>query len=432
MKIRLTLFFLIPSILFSQVSYDRIAVTVSFKCKYCNNEAAAYAVATIKNVSDFKVLDCIFMYESNEEVKSQDKLDALKYGYVKCTSALNKTYRCVNGLKITDEVKIERITRYCKVEETLDLWNKNFDEFCAKHPRFSSYFEKNDFNKFKEYRLKKEKIDSENRLKEQKIEQDKLEKEKDIFNREQDKLDNLISIQEFEKAALFYSELKNKGRFYSDSRLIKQKDSIQSGLNSLSSGIITLEAKELTSIILNNKAFFIELLNDSPKTIEIIFDQNGIGYINEVESKIKCTPKIEKVIHGFNVYSRAKGDFNLTIEQIQNPKKMYYDIWVAPNIKVQKSNDKYYKKTWLTASLLNDNIQVINDERVPKGKYWKVEHVLKHYRANGESLKTEELMIKNSENKLSKRLGVKISRSVFWVTSLSWLTLRYIEYSTVK
>jgi len=422
MKTVISLFLIIQTSLIAQtsdeVSYNRLANAYTYKCQYCNKEATSYYLLSIKKVSDYKLLDCVFMYENNLEVISNLAESNLRNG--KCTSTLNRSEKCVVNKVSTDLNKTERITQYCG-GNTLENWNKNFNEFCNRNPDFATIFEKSDFEKFKKYRLALE--DKEN-------EKFKIENEK--FKIEIDKLENLILDNEFEKAAVLYTVL-SKGKFGNDEFLKSQKEFIQSGLNNSTIETAILSTEDLNRIILYNNVYFKELFKENSQSIEIIFDQKGKGTINDSPTKIKnINPFVLKEVAAFKVYCKSKGTFQLTTEQIQDPNKMYLDIWVAPNIKVIKNGKKYYKKSFLSASIFRDEESVVKNDQVPSGKYWKVKHDLKLYKVNGTEIVREEQLVRESENNLNRRWGMKIARGTGSLAILTWLTIRTIEYSSVK
>ncbi len=415
MKTVIFLFLIIQTALIAQtsgiVSYDRIANEYNYKCQYCNQEATKYYVEAIKKVSDYKLLDCVFMYENNLEARSEMAESLLRNN--NCTSTLNRSEKCEVKRVSKDLNKTRRITQYCR-GITLENWNKNFNEFCNSGPRFATIFEKSDFEKFKNYRLALE------------------DKENKKFKIEIDKLENFILDNEFEKAAVLYTEL-SKGKFANDAFLNSKEDIIQNGLNYSNTQIAIISPEELNSIILSNTEYFKEIFKETTQNIEILFDQKGNGFINDVPCKIRNgKPFLLKEVGKFKVYCKSKGTFQLTIEQIQNPKKMYLDIWVAPNIKVIKNGKQYFKKTFLSASIFRDEVSVVNNDQVPSGKYWKVKHDLKLYKVNGTEIAREEQLVRESENNLNGRLGMKIARGTSSLAILTWLTLRFIEFSSVK
>ena len=258
------------------------------------------------------------------------------------------------------------------------------------------------------------------------------QKDKETFDSEFGNLENLISNKEYEQAALLYTNLSN-GKFANDAFLNSKKDIIQNGLNYSNTKIAIISPEELNSIILSNREYFKEMFKETTQNIEILFDQKGNGFINDLPCKIRNgKPFLLKEVGKFKVYCKSKGTFQLTTEQIQDPNKMYLDIWVAPNIKVIKNGKKYFKKTFLSASIFRDEVSVVNNDQVPSGKYWKVKHDLKLYKVNGTEIVREEQLVRESENNLSRRLGMKIARGTSSLAILTWLTLRFIEFSSVK
>ncbi len=283
----------------------------------------------------------------------------------------------------------------------------------------------NDFNKWKKiYDAEEQKKYLETKKQEQ--------KEKELFDSDFDKLETYISNKDFEQAALLYTNL-SIGRFANDAVLISKRDIIQNGLNNSNTKIAIISSEDMNSIILSNSENFKEMFKENTQNIEILFDQKGNGSINNVPCKIRNgKPFVLKEVGAFKVYCKSKGTFQLTTEQIQDPNKMYYDIWVSPNIRISKNGNKYFKKTFLSASVFRDQISVVNNNQVPNGKYWKVRHDLKLLKVNGAEIVREEQLVRDSENKLSSRLGMKIARGTGSLAILTWLTMRTIEYSSVK
>jgi hypothetical protein len=396
-----TLFFLIPFIHLSQtkfdVSYNSKVDVKNFKCYYCGIECSKVSILKISELSDFKAVGCLI------REGFYFPWDCYNKEYTKCKSALNKTDN--HDLRVNNsETKIINNTLSCDFvcQDEATLNDKK------------SYFEADDFEKFRSYCFSIEK------------------KEKETHNKNLEELENSILIKDFENAAMKYAEI-SKSKYSDDPFLKGLKETIQIGLNNSINVVISLSQDDMQSIISNNRQYFNELFKNKISTVEIIFDQNGFGYVNNEKVNIKNLKLYSvKEIGNFKVYCKSKGTFQLSTEQIQNPNKMYYDIWVAPNQKISKNGNKYFKKTFLSASVFKDEVSVINDNQVPYGKYWMVKHELKLSKVNGIEINREELLIKDSEKNLSRRLGMKIARGTSSLAILTWLTLRFIEFSSVK
>jgi len=394
-----------------KVSWDIKKHYYTYQCQYCNKKAVNYGIVGITNVSNFKSLDCIYMYESNLRIIAENSESLLRNGT--CTSAINKTTNCVVSL-VDNEFITEKRNMDCD-GTTLDSWDKDFETFVKKSPGFKTWFDESVFEKFKNYRLSLEK------------------KEIAAFDESIDNLEKLMFNEEYEKAALLYTEL-SKGKMGSNEFLKSKKDIIQSGLNESTLKIAVLSDEVKKEIVTMHKEIFrAEFIKKKVESIEIIFDQSGVGYIDDVQTVIRnYKPSILKEVGLFKVYCKSKASFNLTIDETNNPNKPEIDIWVAPGIKICNKGNRYYKKTFLSASILSDEVQVINNSQVPKGKYWRVRNYLKEFKVNGIKIYNEELSKKESEDRLSRRLGIKIARGTGSLAILTWLTMRTIEYSSVK
>jgi hypothetical protein len=377
-------------------SYKVKSIHVSLKCYYCGKECSNEVITKITDLSDYRLIGYLIDKGTFNDYKIGDC-------YSKCQSALNKSDK--HDLREPkSENKTEIKTQICEITVINE----------TKLMGYKSYFEETDFEKYKKYCLSLEK------------------KDKESFDSEFDNLENLISNKEYEQAALLYTNLSN-GKFANDAFLNSKNDIIQNGLNYSNTKIAIISPEELNRIILSNREYFKEMFKETTQNIEILFDQKGNGFINDVPCKIRNgKPFLLKEVGKFKVYCKSKGTFQLTTEQVQDPNKMYLDIWVAPNIKVIKNGKKYFKKTFLSASIFRDEVSVVNNDQVPSGKYWKVKHDLKLYKVNGTEIVREEQLVRESENNLSRRLGMKIARGTSSLAILTWLTLRFIEFSSVK
>jgi hypothetical protein len=406
-----TFYLIIPGFFFAQdnVSWDQQIAYFTNQCQYCKKQDISSSVLEIKNVSNIKLLDCVYMSILNER-EMYNSSSQLKYGI--CTSMLNKTDHCIVSV-ITSKTSIEKRSSNCG-GYTLDLSHKNYEDFSANNHQFRIWFKGEDVQKFKQYRLNLES----NQQKDYKSGFDNLEK--------------VILNKDFEKAALLYQDLAN-GKFGNNEFLRRKKEIIQSGLNNSTTKVAALNSGEINRIILSNRDSFKELFKDKAESIEIIFDQKGNGFINGSPSKIiNVNPVVLKEVGNFKVYCKSKGLFLFSLEQIQNPNKTYNDIWVSPDIKICKIGNKYFKKSLFSASLLRNEISVVNNNQVPNGKYWKVRHELKLYKVNGTEINQEELLVKDSEHRLSPRVGMKMARATGSLAIITWITFRFMEYSSVK
>jgi hypothetical protein len=402
-------FFSIFSLRSQNISGEVEYETSYFQCRHCYLTAKIKSLKSINTISDFKYIPQIYLAALDDEGH---------YGLLRRESdcPVNGSHGIRESDVPTSEIKkLINIPKERYNGQWLETWI--IEKVCKK---INSEYQK----WVKIYDQEQAKKQLENQIRE--------DKEKKEFENKSVYLETLILDQDFENAAILYTELSN-GKFGNDPFLVSQKEIIQNGLNNSNGKVANLTPAQLNDIINWNRASFKELIKDKPETIEIIFDQKGNGFINEKPSKIYYSkPIVLKEIGKFKVYCKSKGTFQLSTEQIQDPNKMYFDIWVSPDLKISKIGNKYFKKTFLSTSVFRDEVSVVNNNQVPNGKYWKVRHDLKIYKVNGTEINREELLIKDSENRLKSRLGMKIARSTGSLAILSWLTFRFIEYSSVK
>ena len=399
--------------LFSQNISGIVEYEITYwECKYCHFTGKEKKLKNILKISDYKYLPSLYLNALDDEAE----YGSIKSSYCALSNNVNNWHSNVEvDLPTTEKKSFENISK----DRIIPEW------FTSGRLEKVSYKINADFIKWKKI------YDDEQEKKSLAIKKQE-QKDKELFDSEFDKLEKLISNKEFEQAALLYTEL-SKGKFSYNEVLKSKKDFIQSGLNNSTTKTAILNSEELNGIILSNREYFKELIKDKPETIEIIFDQKGNGFINNSPSKIRNSkPFVLKEVGNFKVYCNSKGTFQLSTEQVQNPNKMYMDVWVAPNQKISKKGNKYFKKTSLSASVFKDEVSVINNNQVPYGKYWMVKHELKLSKVNGIEINREELLIKDSEKNLSRRLGMKIARGTSSLAILTWLTLRFIEFSSVK
>lgn len=384
----------------------------SWECKYCRLPGKKKVVKSILKVSDYRYLHQLFFAAEKEEAE----FGCVKYSWNHCSLSTN-----VNEVHsiIEIDVPVTEKKSFDRISKDFNFW-VNISDLEEVSKKINA-----DFIKWKKF------YDQEQEKKNYEINKQE-KKEKEQFDTEFDNLEKLISNKEYEQAALLYTKL-SSGKFGYNELLKSKKEYIQSGLNNSNSKTAILNSEELNKIIQSNKNYFKKMFLETPQNIEIVFDTEGNGTINGSPTKLRnVSPFVLKEVGSFKVYCKSIGSFQLSTEQIQNPNKLYFDIWVSPNQKISKKGNKYFKKTFLSASIFKDEVSVINDNQVPYGKYWIVKHELKLFKVNDINIHTDELLVKQSEDDLSKRFWVKIGRGTGLLASVSWLTLRIIEYSSVK
>ena len=403
---------------------------LSYQCEYCQVSTYTKLLNSILYISDYKnlieatdeALDrqqlgrncCCKWNKDNDHSYIESSSPKYEKNTLRVVPKLYKKYNHIEQYGI-----INNLRRFCMaIDGDFIKWQKYFVEEQAK-------LEAKELQNQKEAKEQEIKRQEENKRKE-------FQKNEEFINKHAKTLNDLISDKDFENAALKYTDLYKSG-FSISLESSNYRDIIQEGLNSSHNQYFELGTKDLQQIITSNLNGFYQLIKDKTETVEIIFDYNGKGHINDVSTGINLANRLVlKKVGDFDVYAKSKGTFQLTVEQIQNPKKMYFDIWVAPNLIICKSGNKYFEKTFLSASKFREEISVVHNEQVPVGKYWKVRHDLKILKVNGTLINQTELVVLDTEKKLSQRLGMKITRATGSLAILSWLTLRFIEFSSVK
>ena len=216
--------------------------------------------------------------------------------------------------------------------------------------------------------------------------------------------------------------------------------------------VLELSKEDLLYIIktgsYSHGKYLLDILNRCGGKATLLFDESGKGFINNTPTIINVSPPVIKELDNFQIYGKTKCELELSKEIKEYEKKQKNTFMASPNDKVYEINNKVFRYSFVSQPIKSksksyENVkysksiygnvkEVRKDKRIEGGKYWILQPKIEVVKINGIDVSENPIEVKIDEKRLKRRLLVSLSRITTILAASTWITLRYIEYSTVK
>ena len=198
--------------------------------------------------------------------------------------------------------------------------------------------------------------------------------------------------------------------------------------------------------------YLLDLLNRCGGKATLLFDESGKGFFNNtpttMSSLIYISRPVIKELDNFQIYGKTKCELELSKEIKEYEKKQKNTFMASPNDKVYEMNNKVFRYSFVSQPIKSksksyENVkysksiygnikEVRKDKRIESGKYWILQPKIEVVKINSIDVSENPIEVKIDEKPLKRRLLVSLSRITTILAASTWITLRYLEYSTVK
>jgi hypothetical protein len=216
--------------------------------------------------------------------------------------------------------------------------------------------------------------------------------------------------------------------------------------------ILELSKEDLLDIVKTGAysygKYLLDILNRGGGKATLLIDESGKGFINNTPTIIYFSPPVIKELDNFQIYGKTKCELELSKEIKEYEKKQKNTFMASPNDKVYEMNNKVFRYSFVSQpikrksksyetvksakSIIGNVKEVRKDKRIENGKYWILQPKIEVVKINGIDVSENPIEVKIDEKPLKRRFFVSFSRITTIVAASTWITLRYLEYSTVK